>query len=150
MGEYPKQPETKPVKQIFQFEAIISSMTPKERRYPDLISGSRKTGGSGFRTQIQDVNRLLKQLKQMQKMMKKMGRKGAINNMMRGLGGMMQQGVPSFLVALWSTPLLAGIDQRREMCLLALITPVQLLALRLNMRSTTIAARKSLRSSRGK
>ena len=48
--------------------------------------------GSG--TQIQDVNRLLKQFKQMQKMMKKMGRKGAMNNMMRGLGGMMQQGVP--------------------------------------------------------
>ena len=46
--------------------------------------------GSG--TQIQDVNRLLKQFKQMQKMMKKMGRKGAMNNMMRGLGGMMQQG----------------------------------------------------------
>jgi signal recognition particle subunit SRP54 len=76
-----------------QFEAIINSMTPKERRYPDLISGSRKKRvalGSG--TQIQDVNRLLKQFKQMQKMMKKMGRKGAMNNMMRGLGGMMQQG----------------------------------------------------------
>jgi signal recognition particle subunit SRP54 len=58
-----------------------------------LISGSRKKRvalGSG--TQIQDVNRLLKQFKQMQKMMKKMGRKGAMNNMMRGLGGMMQQG----------------------------------------------------------
>ena len=78
-----------------QFEAIINSMTPKERRYPDLISGSRKkrvAAGSG--TQIQDVNRLLKQFKQMQKMMKKMGRKGTMTNMMRGLGGMMQQGGP--------------------------------------------------------
>ncbi|MEK9893041.1 MAG: signal recognition particle protein [Pseudomonadales bacterium] len=78
-----------------QFEAIINSMTPKERQYPDLISGSRKkrvAAGSG--TQIQDVNRLLKQFKQMQKMMKKMGRKGAMTNMMRGLGGMMQQGGP--------------------------------------------------------
>ena len=76
-----------------QFEAIINSMTPKERRYPDLISGSRKKRvASGSGTQIQDVNRLLKQFKQMQKMMKKMGRKGAMNNMMRGLGGMMQQG----------------------------------------------------------
>ena len=74
-----------------QMEAMINSMTPKERSYPDLISGSRKRRiamGSG--TQIQDVNRLLKQHKQMQKMMKKLGKKGGMSNMMRGMGGMMQ------------------------------------------------------------
>jgi len=76
-----------------QLEAIINSMTPKERSFPDLISGSRKrriARGSG--TEIQDVNRLLKQHKQMQKMMKKLGKKGGMTNMMRGLGGMMNQG----------------------------------------------------------
>ncbi len=58
-------------KSVGQMEAIICSMTPKERRYPDVINNSRKrriAAGSG--TQIQDVNRLLKQHKQMQKMMK--------------------------------------------------------------------------------
>ena len=72
-------------------EAIINSMTPGERRFPDVINGSRKKRiamGSG--TQIQDVNRLLKQHKQMQKTMKKLTKKGAMTNMMRGLGGMMQ------------------------------------------------------------
>ena len=68
-------------------------MTPRERRDPDMLNGSRKrriTEGSG--TTIQDLNRLLKQFKQMQKMMKKMGNKGAMQNMMRGLGGMMPPG----------------------------------------------------------
>jgi signal recognition particle subunit SRP54 len=62
-----------------------------------LISGSRKRRiamGSG--TQIQDVNRLLKQHKQMQKMMKKLGRKGGMANMMRGMGGMLSPGGQSF------------------------------------------------------
>jgi signal recognition particle subunit SRP54 len=80
-----------------QLEAIINSMTPKERSFPDVISGSRKRRiamGSG--TQIQDVNRLLKQHKQMQKMMKKFGRKGGRANMMRGMGGMMNQGKRPF------------------------------------------------------
>ncbi len=74
-----------------QMEAIINSMTPGERHYPDSINGSRKkriAGGSG--TQIQDINRLLKQHKQMQKMMKKLTKKGGMANMMRGMGGMMQ------------------------------------------------------------
>ena len=78
-----------------QQEAIICSMTARERRFPDVIGGSRKkriARGSG--TQIQDVNRLLKQHKQMQKMMKKLGRKGGMSNMMRGMQGMMQQGGP--------------------------------------------------------
>ncbi len=57
-----------------------------------MIQGSRKrriTQGSG--TQVQDLNRLLKQHKQMQKMMKKM-KGGGMEKMMRGLGGMMPPG----------------------------------------------------------
>lgn len=80
-------------KQMMQMEAIIDSMTPKERRKPDIINGSRKkriAAGSG--TQIQDVNRLLKQHMQMQKMMKKLKQKGGMANLMRGLGGMTQGG----------------------------------------------------------
>ncbi len=74
--------------------AIIRSMTAQERRFPDVIKGSRRrriAAGSG--TQVQDVNRLLKQFMQMQKMMKKMS-KGGMKNMMRGLKGRMPQGFP--------------------------------------------------------
>ena len=63
--------ELKPV------EAIIRSMTPLERRKPELINGSRRTriaNGSG--TTVGDVNRLVKQFGEMQKMMKKMGAMG--------------------------------------------------------------------------
>ena len=80
-------------KSFNQMEAIINSMTPKERRYPDVINNSRKrriAAGSG--TQIQDVNRLLKQHKQMQKMMKKMGQKGGMQKMMRGMDALMGGG----------------------------------------------------------
>ncbi|PCK01020.1 MAG: signal recognition particle protein [Alteromonadaceae bacterium] len=79
-------------KQFKQMDAIINSMTPQERRNPDVLNGSRKrriTVGSG--TQIQDLNRLLKQHKQMSKMMKKM-KGGGMQRMMRGLGGMMPGG----------------------------------------------------------
>ena len=73
-----------------QMENIIDSMTPGERRYPDVINGSRKRRiASGSGTQIQDINRMLKQHKQMQKMMKKLSKKGGVANMMRGMGGMM-------------------------------------------------------------
>ncbi len=75
-------------KMTVRMEAIINSMTPKEREHPDLIKGSRKrriAAGSG--TQVQDVNKLLKQFMQMQKMMKKM-KGGGMAKMMRGLGGM--------------------------------------------------------------
>jgi signal recognition particle subunit SRP54 len=81
-------------KEFKRLEAIINSMTPGERRHPDLIKGSRKkriANGSG--TQIQDVNRLLKQFKQMQKMMKKM-KGGGMMKMMRGLKGKMPPGMP--------------------------------------------------------
>jgi len=82
-------------RQMKRMVAIINSMTPQERRKPEVINGSRKrrvAGGSG--TQIQDVNRLLKQHKQMQRMMKKMGSKGGMANMMRGLKGKMPPGMP--------------------------------------------------------
>jgi signal recognition particle subunit SRP54 len=75
-----------------QMEAIINSMTKKERARPELIKGSRKrriAAGSG--TQIQDVNRLLKQFTQMQKMMKKMTG-GGMHKMMKKMKGMMPPG----------------------------------------------------------
>ena len=81
--------QTEAAKQFKRMEAIINSMTPAERRNPDLISGSRKrriAAGSG--TQIQDIGRLLKQHKQMQKMMKKVSGKGGMAKLMRGMGGM--------------------------------------------------------------
>ena len=82
-------------KQMKRMVAIIDSMTPQERRRPEVINGSRKrrvAQGSG--TQIQDVNRLLKQHKQMQRMMKKMGKKGGMANMMRGMKGNLPPGFP--------------------------------------------------------
>jgi len=80
-------------KELGKLQAIISSMTLVERKKPAVINGSRKkriANGSG--TQIQDVNRLLKQFNQMQKMMKKMSKKGGLANMMRGLGGNLPPG----------------------------------------------------------
>jgi signal recognition particle subunit SRP54 len=74
-------------KQFTRLVAIISSMTPQERRQPDIIRGSRKrriAAGSG--TQVQDVNRLLKQFDQTREMMKRMG-KGAMGKMLAGLKG---------------------------------------------------------------
>jgi signal recognition particle subunit SRP54 len=79
-------------KQIKRLEAMINSMTPHERRFPKVINGSRKKRiATGSGTQIQDVNRMLKQFSQMQKMMKKMS-KGGMKNMMRGLKGRMPPG----------------------------------------------------------
>ncbi|WP_062270556.1 signal recognition particle protein [Endozoicomonas arenosclerae] len=75
-----------------QMEAIINSMTPAERANPDIMNGSRKKRiASGSGTQIQDINRLIKQHKQMSKMMKKVTKKGGMNKLMRGLGGMKGQ-----------------------------------------------------------
>jgi signal recognition particle subunit SRP54 len=82
-------------KQVHRMIAIINSMTSHERLYPAVIKGSRRrriAAGSG--TQVQDVNRLLKQYLQMQKMMKKMS-KGGMARMLRGLqGGKGMQGLP--------------------------------------------------------
>jgi len=79
-------------KQFKTMTVIIDSMTKAERSNPDILNGSRKrriTTGSG--TQIQDLNRLLKQHKQMAKMMKKM-KGGGMAKMMRGMGGMLGGG----------------------------------------------------------
>ncbi len=79
--------------QFKRMGVIIDSMTLRERRFPDLLNGSRKqriAAGSG--TQIADINRLLKQHKQMQKMMKKVGKKGGMQKMMRGMQGMQLPG----------------------------------------------------------
>ncbi len=83
-----------PMKEMGKMEAIINSMTPWERQKPELLNGSRKRRiceGSG--TQLQDLNRLIKQHKQMQKMMKKMTNKGAVANMMRGMQGQLPPGM---------------------------------------------------------
>ncbi len=80
-------------KEFKRLEAMINSMTRKERHFPAVIKGSRKRRiavGSG--TTVPDVNRLLKQFTQMQKMMKKVS-KGGMKNMMRGLAGKLPPGM---------------------------------------------------------
>ncbi|HEY5789911.1 MAG TPA: signal recognition particle protein [Gammaproteobacteria bacterium] len=73
--------------------AIVNSMTRQERRYVQVINGSRKrriAAGAGL--QVQDVNRLLKQFTQMQKMMKKAS-KGGLGKMLRGMQGRLPPGM---------------------------------------------------------
>ena len=98
--------------QVKTTEAIIRSMTPEERRQPEIINGSRRTRiAKGSGTQVADVNRLIKQFTEMQKMMKRMGGlakpqgkagkgKGKVNKRqaMRELGDMLggQGGMPGF------------------------------------------------------
>jgi signal recognition particle subunit SRP54 len=68
--------------------AIINSMTPGERAFPAVIKGSRKRRiATGSGTQVQQVNRLLKQFTQMQKMMKKAKGKGGLARMMAQMKG---------------------------------------------------------------
>lgn len=79
-------------KEVKRMIAMINSMTPQERQFPAVIKGSRKrriANGSG--TQVQDVNRLLKQFTQMQKMMKKM-KGGSMTKMLRGVKGRLPPG----------------------------------------------------------
>ena len=81
-------------KQSKQTIAIINSMTAHERRFPAVLRGARKkriAAGSG--TQVQDVNRLLKQFMQMQKMMKRVKKKGGMRGLMQQLKG--QGGMPN-------------------------------------------------------
>jgi len=80
-------------REITRMIAIIQSMTPKERRFPDIIKGSRKRRiAAGCGLHVQDVNRLMKQHLQMRKMMKKMS-KGGMAAMMRGMKGKMPPGM---------------------------------------------------------
>jgi len=76
-------------KSVNRIEGIINSMTPLERRKPDLLKASRKRRiAAGAGVQVQEINKLLKQFEQAQKMMKMMG-KGGLSKMMRGMKGMM-------------------------------------------------------------
>jgi signal recognition particle subunit SRP54 len=92
-------------KEVTKLIAIVDSMTPMERAHPQIIKGSRrKRIATGSGTQVQDVNKLLKQFTQMQKMMKKM-KGGGMAKMMRqmqgrlppGMGGMGGMGGPGGL-----------------------------------------------------
>ncbi len=76
-----------------RMEAMINSMTPSERRNPDIIKGSRKKRiAMGAGVEIQDVNRMLKQFDQMQKMMKKVAGKGGLRKMMGQMKNMLPPG----------------------------------------------------------
>jgi len=75
MGNLKQLADQKPdERQLRRIEAMISSMTPDERKHADIIDGSRKkriARGSG--TAVEDVNRLLKQFNEMQRMLKMVG-----------------------------------------------------------------------------
>ncbi len=80
-------------KRLVRTEAIINSMTKKERAKPSIISAQRKkriAAGSG--TKVEDVNRLLKQFEQMQKMMKQLSGNGKQGKKMRQMLSQMQSG----------------------------------------------------------
>jgi signal recognition particle subunit SRP54 len=83
LGQAARQADPKEVEKTFkQSEAIINSMTVKERRNPDLLNASRRrriAAGSGM--EVQDVNRLIKQYREAQKMMKMLQKSGG-----KGLG----------------------------------------------------------------
>src|SRR6204780_1940096 len=73
---------------------IIDSMTPRERRRPEIIDSSRKRRiAAGAGVPLPEVNRLLKQFDQMQKTMKKMMKGGGPNNFIRGMGGRLPPGM---------------------------------------------------------
>ncbi len=91
MGEMPQAMKDQANdKQLKRLVAIINSMTPQERRFPHIINGSRKRRiATGSGTQVQEINRLLKQFTQAQKMMKK----GGFAKLMRGLQGRLPGGI---------------------------------------------------------
>ncbi len=81
--------------ELTKLVAIIDSMTRKERVDPKIINGSRKKRiSSGSGTQIQDINKLLKQFNRMQKMMKKFSNKDGLSKMLRGVKGNNPSGFP--------------------------------------------------------
>jgi signal recognition particle subunit SRP54 len=106
IGKMQKQLEGKVDDKVIRRSlAIISSMTPKERRNPDLIKASRKNRiAKGCGMQVQDINKLLKQHMEMARMMKqvsKLGQKGLMRSgmaalMKGGAGGMGGGGFPPF------------------------------------------------------
>ncbi|WP_288921165.1 signal recognition particle protein [uncultured Ottowia sp.] len=87
-------------KDIRRKEGIINSMTPEERRKPELLKASRKRRvAQGAGVHVQEVNRLLKEFEQMQGMMKQLKGSGLMKLMrrmggMKGLGGLLGGGLP--------------------------------------------------------
>jgi len=89
LGQMASQAPDLQEKQMRRTEGIINSMTPLERRKPELIKASRKRRiATGAGVQVQEVNRLITQFEQMQKMMKMM-KGGGMAKMMRGMKGML-------------------------------------------------------------
>ena len=73
-------------RQMLRIEAVITSMTKKERAKPDIINASRrKRIAAGAGVKVEDVNRLMKQYEQMKKMFKQMNQKGGKRKMLRGI-----------------------------------------------------------------
>ncbi|MDD2498029.1 MAG: signal recognition particle protein [Desulfitobacteriaceae bacterium] len=76
-------------KELTNIEAIIQSMTPRERQHPEIINGSRKQRiATGSGTKVQDVNKLLKQFIQTKKMMKQFGDSALMKKAKKGKKGM--------------------------------------------------------------
>ena len=73
-------------RQMLRIEAVIKSMTKKERAKPDIINASRRRRiAAGAGVKVEDVNKLLRQYEQMKKMFKQMNTKGGKRNLMRGM-----------------------------------------------------------------
>ncbi|MGN0450589.1 MAG: signal recognition particle protein [Acutalibacteraceae bacterium] len=73
-------------RQMLRIEAVIKSMTKKEREKPDIINASRRRRiAAGAGVKVEDVNKLLRQYEQMKKMFKQMNTKGGKRNLMRGM-----------------------------------------------------------------
>ncbi|MGE4278583.1 MAG: signal recognition particle protein [Magnetospirillum sp.] len=84
-------------KMVGRQKAVIQSMTPSERKNPDLIKASRKKRiAAGAGVSVQDVNKLLKQYQQMADVMKKVGKMGQKGLMRHGLGGLLPPGMRGF------------------------------------------------------
>ena len=94
IGQIPEEVKAQVTgKEVPRQIAIINSMTPRERRNPALLNGSRrKRIAAGAGVTPADVNRLMKQYQQMEKMMGKLGR-GGMKGMLRGMKGMMGGGM---------------------------------------------------------
>jgi signal recognition particle subunit SRP54 len=85
--------KAQPEKEVKRAIAIINSMTPQERRFPDLIKASRKRRiAAGAGVEVQDVNKLIRQFDTTRDMMKKLTG-GGIKNLMRGLAGRLPPGM---------------------------------------------------------
>ena len=75
-------------KQLQRIEAIITSMTAKERAKPEILNASRrKRIAAGCGQKVEDVNRLMRQYEQMKKMFKQMNSKGGKKRFMKGMPG---------------------------------------------------------------